>query len=177
MMTLAAGLFGAVLLGSVLDLALEDEEEDDLADDEGSDPAAECPEGDLLDLTAGAQDGDVFAGAGPEDDAEGGWLAGADDAALRDYLDHNGETDSFVFGPNPDGPAPMITGFDAAAGRLVLSYDPAAGAEPSIAVAPDPADPGNVIVFADGLAVGLVRGGAGVTAAMIAREPVLAAAA
>lgn len=139
------------------------------------------------------------AGDAPDDIPQGGnggdWLDGddEDDAVLRDYLNHGAAddrlaladddmgtgdagADNFHLAPNPGGPAPLVPDYDPAEDRLVLNYDTRFGAPPSIAVAPDPTDPANAIVFADGLAVGLVQGGAGITASMIALQPLPVAA-
>lgn len=150
---------------------------------------------DGTDDTAAAADAEVSA-------ALGDWLDGRtgggteDDAALNAYLNGDmgddlpellaedegtGDTDyedaaTAPFGPNPDGPAPVIPDYDPAGDGLVLSYDASAGPPPDIAVAPDPNDAANSIVFADGLAVGLVQGGAGITPDMIALTPLAAAA-
>jgi hypothetical protein len=80
--------------------------------------------------------------------------------------------DTFAFAQNPAGPAPTVGDFDPAADRLVLSYDPAAGPAPSIAIAPDPSDAANAVVFADGQAVAIVLNGAGLTPDMIQLEPI-----
>lgn len=72
------------------------------------------------------------------------WGMGGDDADL------------FGLAPNPAGPAPTIGDFDPASDRLVLTYAADAGPAPVISVAPDPADQGNAIVFADGRALAVV---------------------
>lgn len=68
-----------------------------------------------------------------------------------------------------DGALPLIAGFDPRSQRLVLCYNAADG-RPAITVAPDPEGLGNGIVFADGRAVAVIGGGAGMSPARIELE-------
>ena len=69
-----------------------------------------------------------------------------------------------------DGALPLIASFDPRNQRLVLSYIPAGG-RPMVTVAPDPDGLGNGIVFADGRAIAVIGGGAGMSPTRIELEP------
>jgi hypothetical protein len=90
-------------------------------------------------------------------------------------LETEGDSEEgFIFGPNPHGPAPMIEEFNALEDQLELSYDPNDGQAPEIRISPDPRNDGDGVVFANGLAVAVIRGGAELTPDMVRLVPTAA---
>ena len=179
--TMLGGPGADTLLGGMGDDLLDGGEgKDQLAGGWGDDTLVGGQGADALFGDAG---NDVLHGGG-DGDGDGDW---ADDP-IRDYLNGGSGSDTlhlgaddwgsggdgadlFMLAPNPAGPAPTVADFNPAEDALVLRYDDACGAAPKISVAPAPDDGASVIVFADGHAVAVVLGAAGLTADMVILQP------
>ncbi|WP_412564639.1 calcium-binding protein [Thalassobius sp. MITS945101] len=119
---------------------------------------------------------DVLRGDDGSDTLFGGWgndtLTGAGDDVL-DFLNGGGGDDQITFGSGDivssgagadwmiaesATASAQVMDFDTGEDTLVLVYDDSAGPAPMLSVAPDAADPDDLIVFLDGEEVALLHG-------------------
>lgn len=183
--TLGGGPGNDTLLGGAGDDSLNGGEGDDsLVGGEGADTLMGGWGDDVLD---GGSGGDaLFGGAGNDT-----LIAGPDDpaeVALRNYLNGGEGDDVLIFGAGDHatggegadafhirgttlGEAAVIADFEPGQDSLTVTYDPSRGPAPVITVETDPDDAESALLLADGHLLAVVRGGAGITAPMVAVEP------
>lgn len=142
----------------------------------GGDGADTLSGGKGEDALHGGLGDDVLRGDDGSDTLFGGWgndtLTGAGDGAL-DFLNGGGGDDQITFGSGDivssgagadwliaesATASAQVMDFDTGEDTLVLVYDDSAGPAPMLSVAPDAADPDDLIVFLDGEEVALLHG-------------------